>query len=256
MKKGFVSFAVTMAFAVPSMAGTLNCSKIVPKSIEGQLPFPPVPMKIMEHRAIAGGSACEMIVRIPRGQSYQFLPIYVLKDKSVVLGTRFKNKVNTVRDKIASLYSQSKKKLFASVKDELNDIVIAIYKPKNAKKGRVLYAFVDPLCPFCHMSEPHLKSLADEYGYTVEIIPFIVHGKPAYQDTENFICNNKAYDDWIHNEYGKNKKCDRAEKILSKAQSIDTKLQLQGTPTFITNRGTFVIGANLKRLENVMRKGE
>ena len=256
MKKGFVSFAVAVAFAVPSMAGTLNCSKITPKSIESQLPFPPVPMKIMEHRTIAGGSACEMIVRIPRGQSYQFLPVYVLKDKSVVLGTRFKNKVNTVRDKIASLYSQSKKKLFASVKDELNDIVIATYKPKNAKKGRVLYTFVDPLCPYCHMAEPHLKPLADKYGYTVKIVPFIVHGKPAYQDAENFICNHKTYSDWIHSKFGKDKKCSEAENLLNHAQSVDMRLQLQGTPTFVTNKGTFVMGADLKRLESVMKKGE
>ena len=256
MRRKVISLIAAMAFAVPSMAGTLNCSKITPKSIEGQLPFPPVPMKIMEHKAIAGGSACEMIIRIPRGQSYQFLPIYVLKDKSVILGTRFKNKVNAVRDKIANLYSQSKKKLFANVKDELDDIVIATYKPKNAKKGRVLYAFVDPLCPFCRMSEPHLKSLADRYGYTVKIIPFIVHGKPAYQDAENFICNHETYSDWIHNKFGKNKKCSEAENLLNHAQNVDMKLQLQGTPTFVTSKGTFVMGADLKRLENVMRKGE
>ena len=256
MRRKAISLIAAMTFAVPSMAGTLNCSKITPKSIESQLPFPPVSMKIMEHRAIAGGSVCEMIVRIPRGQSYQFLPIYVLKDKSVVLGTRFKNKVNTVRDKIASLYSQSKKKLFASVKNELNNIVIATYKPKNAKNGRVLYAFVDPLCPFCRMSEPHLKPLANKYGYTVKIIPFIVHGKPAYQDAENFICNHKTYNDWIHNKFGKDKKCSEAENLLNHAQSVDMKLQLQGTPTFVTNKGTFVMGADLKRLENVMRKGE
>lgn len=256
MRKGLISFAVAMAFAVPSVAGALNCSKITPKSIEGQLPFPPVPMKIMEHKSIANGTACEMIVRIPRGQSYQFLPIYVLKDKSVILGTRFKDKVNTVRDKIANLYSQSKKKLFASVKNELNSIVIATYKPKNAKKNHVLYAFVDPLCPFCHMAEPHLKPLADKYGYTVKIIPFIVHGAPARKDAENFICNHKTFNDWIHNRFGKDKKCSKAENLLNHAQSVDMRLQLQGTPTFVTNRGTFVMGADIQRLEDVMRRGK
>ena len=255
MKKGFISLAVAVALALPSLAGAMDCSKITPKSIEGQLPFPPVPMKIMEHRSIANGSACEMIVRIPRGQSYQFLPLYVLNDNSVILGTRFKDKTNTVRDKISELYNQSKKKLFAQVKDELDSVAIAKYTPKNAN-GRKLYAFVDPICPFCHMSEPKLKALADKYGYTVLIIPFIVHGKPAYQDTENFICNNKTYDDWIHNKYGKNKKCDRAEKILSKAQKIDMKLQLQGTPTFVTDKGSFVMGANLPKLKEVLKAGK
>lgn len=255
MRKGFISFAVSLALALPSVAGTLNCSKITPRSIERQLPFPPVPMKIIQGKAIAGGTVCEMIVRIPRGQSYQFLPLYVLKDGSVVLGARFKNKTNTVREKISELYSQSKKKLFADVKKDLKSVAIAEYKPKNAS-GKVLYAFVDPICPFCHMAEPKLKSLADKYGYTVVIIPFIVHGKPAYKDTENFICNGKGYNDWINRKYGKNKKCDKAEKLLKKAQDIAVKLQLQGTPTFVTNKGTFVMGANMQRLTEVMKKGE
>ena len=256
MRKGLISFAAAMALAIPSMAGTLNCSKITPKSIENQLPFPPVPMKIMEHKSIADGTACEMIVRIPRGQSYQFLPVYVLEDKSVILGTRFKDRVSTIRGKMTELYSKAKGKLFAGVKGELNSITIAAYRPKNARKGRVLYAFVDPLCPFCHMAEPHLKPLADKYGYTVKIIPFIVHGKPAYDRAESFVCGGGTFNNWVHSKFGKERKCKKAEELLARARSVEMKLQLQGTPTFVTDKGNFVMGADIHRLEGVMKKGE
>ncbi len=260
MKKFFVSFAVAMALTtattVTAMAEGLNCSKITPGSIERQLPFPPLPMKILQNKPVADGAACEIIARMPVGKTVQFIPIYVLRDNSVVLGTRFKNKVNAAGDKLAALYNQAKKKIFETVKNELNGIAIATYAPKKAIKDRVLYAFVDPLCPFCHMADPHLEALADKYGYTIKIIPFIVHGLPAYDKAESFICNNGTYADWIDNKFGENKTCPKATNLLKKAQMIDMQLQLEGTPTFATQQGNFVFGANLQQLTELMSKGE
>ncbi len=260
MKKLFVSLAVatalTTATTVTAIAGGLNCSEITPGSIERQLPFPPLPMKILQNKPVADGTACEIIARMPAGKTVQFIPIYVLHDGSVVLGTRFKNKVNAAGDKLAALYNQAKKKIFASVKNELNGIAIATYAPKKTVKGRVLYAFVDPLCPFCHMADPHLEVLANKYGYTIKIVPFIVHGQPAYDKAESFICNNGTYADWIDNKFGEKKTCEKAENLLKNAQEIDGELQLEGTPTFATEQGNFVFGANLQQLTALMAKGE
>jgi len=263
MKKTLISLVTAVAIATPAFASGLNCSKITVKSIENQLPFPPVKAKIVNAKSIANNTACEVIVKLlpqhtSKSSTPRYAPIYVLSDGSVILGSHFKDKKNLTRAKINHLYSAYYRHKFSSsvTAKELDSVTISSYTPKNWDGKKVLYAFVDPLCPFCHMIEPDLKGLADEYGYKIDLIPFIVHGEQAYNDTTNFICNNKGFDDWINGKYGSKKTCKKASKILSKAGKIEGKLGLRGTPTFFTNKGSYIAGADMRKLNKVMKKGE
>ena len=209
-------------------------------------------IKIIQQEPVTGG-VCEVIagVRTPYGQSY--LPIYYLKNgRGVIIGAYFRNDINITNMVIARLRQTAVKKAFTEVKKELPSVVIASYRPKNAN-GKILYAFVDPLCPFCRMAEKHFIELADRSGYTIDLVPFIVHGLPAKKRAESFICEHKSFKDWIENNFGKGgDNCRRADEIIRKAASIVAKLHFGGTPTFITSSGEVVEGADMLKLKKIL----
>ena len=221
--------------------------------------FTQIPLKkdtrIIKQKLVASG-ICEVIaaVKTPYGLSY--LPIYYIKQgKGAIIGAYFKNRQNITNTEISRLREADLRKAFEEVKKILPSLSIAEYKPKNAN-GKTLYVFVDPLCPYCHAVEKHLKGLADKSGYTVELIPFIVHGRQAEKRTESFICENKTFNDWINNNFGKGgDKCSRAGSILKRAAGIIVKLHLSGTPTFVTDDGKIVEGANMFKLKKILGLG-
>jgi thiol-disulfide isomerase/thioredoxin len=221
------------------------------KQLENQLPFMMKNPKIYKQQEITP-QVCSIIMQVqtPMGQE-QFVPVFTLGDKGIIIGTLFQNKQNVTGTELMAIQQAASAKNFASVKNELNSIAMATYTPPKPN-GKILYAFVDPLCPFCHMIEPHLQKLADESHYTVKIMPFIVHGQPAYDKAASFICSKLNFADYIKGDYGKANVCPQAKDLLTKAQKIDTKLGLSGTPTFFTSDGKMIVGANEVELKQVL----
>ena len=212
-------------------------------------------MKIIRQEPAESG-VCEIIVGVITPYGRSLLPIYYLKgSKGAIIGAFFKNGINRTNSVLTKIRRADVKKAFAEVKKDLPSVVMARYKPKNAS-GKYLYAFVDPLCPFCHMAEKHLKELADKSGYTINLVPFIVHGKPAKDKTESFICEHRTFNDWLNNNFGKGgDKCRRADEMIKKAASVVVKLHFGGTPTFITDDGQTVEGANMLKLKKILGIG-
>ena len=209
-------------------------------------------LKIVKEKKVSKG-VCEIIAstKTPFGTSY--LPIYYFENREgVILGAYFKNGENLTNTEISKLRYADMKKAFAEVKKELPSVAMAEYKPKNAN-GKVLYAFMDPLCPYCKMAEKHLKELADKSGYTVALVPFIVHGKAAKEKVESFICSKSTFNDWLNNNYGKGgDKCSKADDMIRKAAKIAVRIHFGGTPTFLTSDGQVVEGANIQKLKQIL----
>ncbi len=242
-----ISAAFMMALSGISAA---KCNVTV-GDLQKHLPFAQK-MKILDTQEVSK-DVCEVTVEVSSRFGNRFVPIFYLgPEKGVIVGALFRNKINLTSQVIGKLAAQETKKTFMKVKGQLKDIVIAQYKPKHAN-GKVLYAFVDPLCPFCHMAEKHFKELADKSGYTIDIVPFIVHGKPAKEKLFSFVCEHKSFNDWIESKFGKGgEKCKKAEEILKKSYKVVTALHLGGTPTFITEDGQMVEGANIPLLKQIL----
>jgi thiol-disulfide isomerase/thioredoxin len=252
MKKTFISLLAGASLLGLVGFGTAHaaCNYTV-KQLENQLPFMMKNPKIYKQQEITP-QTCSIIMQVqtPMVQE-QFVPVFTLGDKGIIIGTLFQNKQNVTGTELMAIQQAASAKNFASVKNELNSIAMATYTPPKPN-GKILYAFVDPLCPFCHMIEPHLQKLADESHYTVKIMPFIVHGQPAYDKAASFICSKLNFADYIKGDYGKANVCPQAKELLSKAQKIDTKLGLSGTPTFFTSDGKMIVGANIVELKQVL----
>ena len=232
-----------------------SCRDVDVKTLGRDLPFIMKGMKIVQKKALTD-DVCSIIAGIPyspNSSAMRYIPIFYIKDKGVIVGTRFDGKVSVSNIEITQIRQKAMEKAFNEVKNELKEVSIAEYKPKEAN-GKVVYAFVDPLCPFCTQAEKHIKEISDKTGYTFKIIPFIVHGQPAYSRAENFICNRFGFDKWVKHEFGEKKECKWAKEVLSKAREIEQKLGLSGTPTFITGDGRMVVGANIQSLKNMLNR--
>ena len=243
--KRTLSIAVLSAF-LPAVALAGQCDFAV-KQLNKNLPFGMENAKVVKAEKINDG-LCSVIVGVKTPLGERYVPTYVTPKNGVIIGgAYFLNKKNVTVNEINSLQEKDFKSAFEKHKSELKDVVFAKYKPKNAN-GKILYVFVDPLCPFCKAELPHLKSLADESGYTVELIPFIVHGEPAMKKMESFICSGGSFDDYVKGKFGNAKPCKKSTDLLTKALKLDAKLHLQGTPTFVTSDGKMVTGLNIPLL--------
>lgn len=252
MKKTFVSLlaGASLLGLVGFSTAHAACNYTV-EQLGNQLPFIMSGSKIYKQQELTP-QICSIIVQVktPTGQE-QFVPVFTLGDKGVIIGTLFQNKQNVTGSEIMAIQQQAATKNFESVKGELNSVAIATYKPAKAN-GKILYAFVDPLCPFCHVAEAKLQKLADESHYTVKIIPFIVHGQQASDKIASFICSKLSFADYVKGNFGTAKTCSQATDLLAKAQKIDATLALSGTPTFFTSDGKMIVGADEFQLKQVL----
>jgi len=252
MKKTFVSLlAGASLFGLVGFSTAHAACNYTAEQLENQLPFMMKNPKIYKQQEVTP-QVCSIIMQVqtPTGQS-QFVPLFTLGDKGIIIGTLFQNKQNVTGTELMTIQQQAAAKNFESVKGELNSVAIATYKPAKTN-GKILYAFVDPLCPFCHSAESKLQKLADESHYTVKIIPFIVHGQQASDKIASFICSKLSFADYVKGNFGTAKTCPQAEELLAKAQKIDSTLGLTGTPTFFTSDGKMIVGADESQLKQVL----
>ena len=239
------------AFVLAFSGGAFAKCNYTQKDIYKDLPFPMGQVKIVKQQEVQKG-VCSVIFETTKGPK-RFVPVFVLEKGGVIVGGMFKDKIPVTAKTINKIKEKETAKVFKTIAPKLKEITAAEYKPKNWNKG-VIYAFVDPLCPYCHMAEKHFKEIADETGYAVAIVPFIVHGKPAKDKMESFICNGKSFDDYLSEKYGKAKTCEKADKKIKEAYDVALKLGVGGTPTFFFDSGEMVVGANIKELKEKAKK--
>ena len=244
----FIAFALIIIAIMSGTAyGDTVCSNL---QINKNIYMPPN-AKIVGRKNIGG--ICQITVKIKNyiGQD-QYLPVYAAKN-FVLIGTMFKNRVNITDNAITVLKERQLKESVKQARPYLK-YYFAKYAPAKPN-GKILYVFVDPLCPFCHEIEPYLKGLADKSGYSIQMYFTIVHGKPAYNDAMGFICSKGSYSRYIKDakslKYG-DETCVDGKKLLRKDSKLDSIFAVSGTPTFITSDSKEVVGANLNGLRQIL----
>ncbi len=250
IKKVAAVILATSPFLLPGLSMAGQCSYSV-KQIKQNLPLRTNNVVVVKQNQVNKG-LCRVIVKINSPMGDRFIPVYVTPNSGVIVGgAYFVNKRDVTKSEIANMEMDIFKKNFKIYKKELKNVAIAEYKPKNAN-GKRLYVFMDPLCPFCKLESPKLKGLADRSGYTIDLIPFVVHGKPALKKVESFICLHKTFDDYVSGNFGSAKPCAKSTKLLMNALRIDKGLQLRGTPTFVTSDGKIATGADSRTLKKML----
>ena len=203
-----------------------------------------------------GSGLCQVIVSVSTPQGNQAVPVYA-NPKFAIIGQLFKDKADVTQLVLTAYRAKAVKSALTEYKPELDKAVAAEYVPKNPD-GKVLYAFEDPLCPFCDMMKPHMLKLANESGWTIKLIWDIVHGKPAFDMATRLVCNHFTYANYLkykstaQDPLSKGKGCMSGIKKVKLDEHVSSEFQISGTPTFITSTGQEIIGDNLQMLKSVM----
>ncbi len=212
------------------------CEKV---RLSEHAPIPPY--KVESKREVFG--LCEMILNI----NGQLIPIYATRD-FIISGEMFSHRRQVTQRQLELV----RKKVIKENIAKIETLGYVSYKPKSAKKGRYFYFISDPECPFCNRVKEKVKELADRYGYEVRIIFFpLPFHKGAKSKAISFLCENRNFEDYLKGEYGK-KECKKGKEEVEKNLRVLRPI-VRGTPTFIFPSGEVVVGANVKRLEEVMR---
>jgi thiol:disulfide interchange protein DsbC len=119
------------------------------------------------------------------------------------------------------------------------------------KKGKVVYLFTDPECPFCQRLEPTLKKLADEGLIQIKVILFPLSFHPhAKEKATAIVCQNIGWKGlqrgyWTEEKMKNLEKwqCKTGEELVKKSTEIAKKYGINGTPTMITEDGKKIEGA-------------
>ena len=225
---------VFLFFCGSALAGV--CEEV---KLSDHAPVPPY--KVESKREVFG--LCEMILNI----GGQFVPVYATKD-FIISGEMFSRKRQVTQAQLELV----RRKVIKESLAKIETLRYVSYRPENAKEGRYFYFISDPDCPFCQRVKGKVKELAEKYGYEIRLIwyplPFHREAKPK---AVAHYCENRSYEDYLKDEYGK-KQCEEGKREVEKNLRV-LRTFVRGTPTFVFPSGEVVVGANVKRLEEVMK---
>jgi len=245
-------FALTLlgvsTFALPQM-GKADSSTTCPTPQQAQESVGKifrVPIEVVDVKPAPIKGLCEDIVQVG-GQ--KFILYTDSSGRYLLLGSRpfvsiidLKTQTNLTQKELEELNKLSQKQVH-----ELDKYVAFTY----GHKGKVVYLFTDPECPFCQRLEPTLKKLADEGLIQVKVILFPLPFHPhAKEKAVAIACQHlgwKALQGSYWNEKRMEKleewQCKEGEKLVEESIKIGQKYGVSGTPTMITEDGKKVVGA-------------
>ena len=220
-------------------------TQVVAKSFANIFPLPN--LKVLEVKKTPIKGLCEAVIQLNREK----LPLYIdSSGRYLILGSRnglsqiidLKTKKNLTQEEIQELNKLSQEEVKA-----LDKYVAFTY----GKKGKVVYLFTDPECPFCQRLEPTLKKLADEGKIQIKVILFPLPFHPhAKEKAVAIVCHHIGWKG-LRGSYWTDEKmknlskwqCKEGQKLVEESIKIGQKYGVSGTPTMITKEGKKVVGA-------------
>jgi len=223
------------------------CQSIDRAVIEKHAPLKGLPYKIVEKRPFY--NLCEVVIEL----NNQLIPLY-MTNEYIISGEAFVDKKPITQIHLKEL----QKKIVLERKKVFDKYVVAEYKPKNFK-GKWIYFFSDPECPYCNYIKKTVKNLADKYGVGIKLVflplPFHPH---ALKWSKAFICSNMNFNDYLNDKYKSEKlptDCKAGEKFNNALKEMGSFVK--ATPTFLYINGTevkTVVGASKQHLESLMKE--
>jgi thiol:disulfide interchange protein DsbC len=205
-----------------------------------------VPIKVVQVKEAPVKGLCENVIKVG-GQKVIFYTdesgrYLLLGSRPLVSIIDLKSGENLTQKELEKLNKLSKNQVH-----ELDKYVAFTY----GHKGKVVYLFTDPECPFCQRLEPTLKKLADEGKIQVKVILFPLPFHPhAKEKAVAAVCQNLGWnslqrDYWTEEKMEKlgQWQCEEGKKLVEESIKIGQKYGVSGTPTMITEDGKKVVGA-------------
>ena len=217
----------------------------VENNLKNLFPLPNLKVEAVKPAPVSG--LCEVVLNI----NNQKVPFYIdSSGRYLLLGSR-SGLVNIIdiqsRENLTQKELEELNKLSKNQVHELDKYVAFTY----GKKGKVVYLFTDPECPFCQRLEPTLKKLADEGKIQVKVILFPLPFHPhAKEKAIAIVCHNIGWKGLTGSYWTEDKmkhleqwQCEKGKKLVEESIKIGQKYGVSGTPTMITEEGKKVVGA-------------
>jgi len=229
-----------------------KCSKITIEIIKKNIPVSD--FKILSSKEEKG--ICEIIINV-KGR---IIPLYG-NENYLISGDMFQNKKNVTSEKLIEIT----RKMFFENKKDLDEAVAFEYKPAVIKSEMTVYMFTEPLCSYCHKAGPEVKKLADEYGFIVKIVLVSMSGEEGRKKSIEAACRHYKspevfnFEQYNQIEWKKEKTddiniCEKGTELINKTDELTEKMGIDGVPSFFTNKGDNVSGADLDALKRLIEQ--
>ena len=225
-------------FPAAGYSGTNPCDGVDENTIAKHISLPK--LSIVTKRVIS--NTCEVIARVMN----EHIPLYVFSDY-IIAGDLFKDKKHITQQSMG----ETQVKSFASLKQEVDQIVAFSYKPASGAE-KYVYMFTDPECQFCELAKYQVRDFAEKRKIEIKVVffPLPMHDG-AKEKAVKGICSKMDYGRYLEGDYN-GSLCKEGDEIIKKSLSIGESLELNGTPTFIGPDGKRAVGFDAKQLEAIL----
>lgn len=241
-----ISFIIFLIFLIPFImscnVASNPCTNIKEEIIKEKLKIDFE--KILEKNEIKDMNLCQVIIQrhgnlnifysFPDGKSFIFGDIY--RDGEFLTKTAL---------------NRIQQDFFKNFKSEMDNIVAFSYKPEGATK--YIYMITDPDCPFCEQAKGAVKEWADIKKVEVKVILFPLERiHPQAKDKSiKALCSGMDYQGYLNSKWS-GQLCDSGIKKIDSTLALMPKLQISGTPTFVSYNGKRFVGFSPEGLNSII----
>lgn len=242
-KAGFFSIFLFLIFILSSCNLSTNpCSSIKEKNLKETLKIDFD--SIVEKNEIKGTNLCQIVIQ--RGGGLNLFYAYP-DGKTFIFGDIYKDGVFLSKATLERIQEKS----FKSFQSEIEKIVAFSYKPEGANK--YVYMITDPDCPFCERAKSSVKQWADSRKVEVKVIFFPLERlhPQAKQKAVQAVCSGMQFNDYLNSKWT-GQQCSEGIKKIEESIALMNKININGTPSFISFNGKRIIGFSPEGLDSII----
>lgn len=241
MKK-FIILIFSMLFLLSCNLTSNPCSSIKENNLKETLKIDFD--SIVEKNEIKGTNLCQIVIKRGGGLNV----FYAYPDgKTFIFGDIYKDGVFLSKVALERIQEKS----FKDFQSEIEKTVAFSYKPEGATK--YIYMITDPDCPFCEKAKQLVKQWADSKKVEVRVIFFPLEGlHPEAKDKSvRAVCSGMQFSDYLNSKWT-GSLCPEGTKKIEDSIALMKKININGTPSFISFNGKRVIGFSPEGLDSII----
>lgn len=240
-KAGFLSIFLILILLSCNLT-TNPCSNIKEKDLKETLKIDFD--SIVEKNEIKGTNLCQVVIQRGGGLNV----FYAFPDgKTFVFGDIYKDGLFLSKATLEKLQEKS----FRNFQSEIDKLVAFSYKPEGANK--YIYMITDPDCPFCEKAKYLVKEWADSKKVEVKVIFFPLEAlHPQAKDKAvKAVCSGMKYNDYLNSKW-MGQQCPDGAKKIEDSIALMKKININGTPSFISFNGKRLMGFSSEGLDSII----
>lgn len=215
------------------------CEKVTLESITRHKAYPSA--AILAKRPVAG--LCEVLLQT----GTQVIPIYVGKDY-LIAGDLYQTRKSLTREGFTRLTSQ----YFVALRGEADKAVAFGYRPKGPIR-HTLYMFASPTCGHCEEVLTEIRPILDKNATELKVL-FWAKGQ-AQDLAVMVVCRRVDLGAYLTKKWANDREavCDQGQAVVMRSNALARRLGVTRVPTFFTEEGTMLVGAELPVLKSLLQ---